>query len=1174
MATGVLYSVLFLFLCNSFLHKCYGQESVIVRYNIEEEQNKFTYVGNVAERSKLHDNVSSIIIPKLKYQILTEGNHGASKFLINESSSIIHTAEKIDRESVCPDTAYCVVTFSVAVFKHDPNVQPVLFQIIGIEIVIQDINDNAPEFPEKEIVLFVKESDPVDTELPMNGAIDLDTGDNNSVQNYEIIPSDGIFGLKVWESFGRMELAVIVKDPLNREQKDFYQFTVVAKDGGNMVGTVLVNITVIDDNDNIPKFTKQLYNVTVSEDTPINTTILQLSATDLDIGANGEITYDFSSRVTEQVMNTLSIDTTSGRVTIIKLLDYEESSKLEFIVRARDNGERPHSSSAMVVINIADANDNAPQININFPPGGADFAESVSVDSLVATVTVFDKDHGVNKKVSCEVFGTHFAIRQFSYSVYEVIVKSKLDYELARSHNVTVHCWDSGLPSQHSTSTFIINVLDVNDNRPIFTKTTYTASFLENSRKGTKVTQLYATDRDSGVNGEIQYSLHQEAFSLFSIDHSSGIITTSSEFDREKMPSFRFRVIASDKGSPPESSTATVIVTVEDENDNKPAFSSSVLTLHVLENQRNGTPAGNLTAFDKDTGENAKLTYTFASRDGKNPDFTLIQSTGQLLTKHTFDREIQNLYNFTVRVTDKGRLPLTSTATVVVKILDDNDNIPFITFPNNSQNTVLIPYFVSTGTYITQIEAHDVDEDANAKLLYYIHSGNDKELFDIDLNVGTVRVAKKMETQDTGTYHLEIAVRDGGILIQRTSWTSLNIHVGNGTKTPEDEQNYMLIVVTVVTVTVVLSAAIIVTICIIRRVDRERRMREEMKHEEKMFSEKNGSCMSPLSKSSDDSEVDKLKEKNKKEVSFSLDDESDSANNSTLTNVTSFSTFKGQPSYIAALDPKMLEHPQACSSVIGNNTLMSDLRKCENYRDKQPEIDFLTAQRLQQALLQQHEQRREENRHLMEILKKHDDANSESSGETGTSDSGRGGSEEDINSNKAHTMSDTDEPRHYYTENLHLAMPQVVVPQQLHRGNWKNMENLTHCDQYQRNISFSDDSVTANTTVNNSNNHSSHHNNHRRRPPSPPSHIVDYSHSATNIHSLYRTGDNSDVFTISGRTFRDSMGIPYSLADIDDVSESVTTRDDISTTTSGSYTINPDDLVNEIDELFFNDVIV
>lgn len=906
MATRFVFSVLFMFLCSS-LHICHGQESVIVRYNIKEEQNQFTYVGNVADSSKLHENVSSLIIPRLKYQILTEGNEGASMFMINESSSIIHTAEKIDRESMCPFMSRCVVKFSVAVFRHDPNVQPVLFQIIDIEIVIEDINDNAPEFPESEMVLYVKESDPVNTKIPMKGAVDLDTGDNNGVQNYEIVPSDGIFGLEVWEHFGIIDLAVVVKDALNREQKDFYQVTIVAKDGGNMAGTVLVNITVIDDNDNIPTFTQQIYNITVPEDTPINTTILQLSASDMDIGVNGEITYAFSSRVTSQVMETLSIDVTSGRVTIIKLLDYEESSKLEFIVQARDNGERPHSSSAMVVINIADANDNAPRININFPPGGADFAESVKVDSLVATVTVFDKDHGANKKVSCEVFGSHFDIRQFSSNVYEVIVKSELDYELARSHNVTVHCWDSGLPSQHSTSTFIINVVDVNDHFPIFTKPSYTAQIPENSRIGKEVTQVFATDRDSGTLGEVEYRLHPEAFSLFSINPSSGIIMTAAEFDREKMPSFRFRVIASDKGVTPKSSTATVVVTVNDENDNKPAFSSSLLTFHVLENQRNGTPVGNLSAFDKDLGVNAKLVYSFASRDGKNVDFTLNETTGQLLTKHSFDREIQNLYNFTVRVSDKGPLPLTSTAIVHVKILDDNDNIPFITFPNNSVKIVQIPFFVSAGTYITQIEAHDVDEDANAKLLYYIHSGNDKGFFDVNVNAGTVRVANKMTSQDVGTYHLEIAVRDSGILIQRTSWTTLDIHVGNGTKLQEEDQNYMMIVVTVVTVTVVLSAAIIVTICIIRRVDRDRRMREEVKHEEKMFSEKNGSCMSPMSKSSDDSEVDKLKEKSKKEVSFSLDDESDSANNSTLTNVTSFSTFKGQPSYIAALDPKMLE---------------------------------------------------------------------------------------------------------------------------------------------------------------------------------------------------------------------------------------------------------------------------
>lgn len=248
------------------------------------------------------------------------------------------------------------------------------------------------------------------------------------------------------------------------------------------------------------------------------------------------------------------------------------------------------------------------------------------------------------------------------------------------------------------------------------------------------------------------------------------------------------------------------------------------------------------------------------------------------------------------------------------------------------------------------------------------------------------------------------------------------------------------------------------------------------------------------------------------------------------------------------------------STWLGSNSYSTDsTNKTGSYGEK--EISSLTDSQLHHAIHKlQHDPahqlwlqpvKEEEARKILSALKKADDNHSQTSAETATSDSGRGGSEEDINSNRGHTLSDSEENRSFYTDNLRsgrLAMPRRPPPP-------------IPTDSYQRNISFSDDSVNANTTVAS----------YKAALKSP---------SLSEFKTPLKLG--RELFYISGRTQGDTFldtqmttpGMPYSVQDIDDISEMATCRDDASTTTSGSYTINPEELCNEIDELFFKDVIV
>lgn len=1149
----------------------FAQETVVT-YHLPEEQGELTYVGNVARDSLLYNNVTPEVFQRMKFQILTQGNVYASMFTIDDSASTLRTAAKLDREDICSDTHECVLNFNVAVYLKDPDTDVLdLYKIIKIQVYLDDINDNAPEFPNKEITIAIPENSEVKKEYFTNGAIDLDTGANNSVQNYIMEPPNEMFGLDVlYNSDGTSDLNIIVNYPLDRESRNFYQLVIYAVDGGFPVrtGSVKINITITDQNDNQPIFTKTQYGVTVEENTALNTTILVVTATDADADNNGLVSYQFSTRTSSKVRETFDINAVSGEIKVKSLLNYEDKKNWTFKVEAFDHGNPAKTSTVSVIVNIKDTNDNYPQININLPPGGTKISEAADTGSFVAHVVVFDQDEGVNGQIKCKVLGNDFRLEDFKIeNNYKIVLNKPLDYEQQTSHEVNIECEDGGNPPKMNETSITVKVEDVNDNFPVFLYDEYELTFTEEVFQS-MIVQVSATDADGGEFGAVTYGLHSNTDPRFTINSKSGLITANSVFDREVDPIISFSVLAWDNGQPPLTSTATVIINVTDINDNAPKFPSNPVEIKFHEEQQ-VMQTQNLNVTDPDFGLNGQFILTFPQNDYLSEYFEFNSATGDIKTLKAIDREKIPYFKFFVKAVDTGTPRLSSTAEVIIHIMDSNDNIPAITYPNNGNNTKFVPVTAPVGFYVATVQATDKDDGLNAQLLYFIDEGDVAELFKIDVNTGVITVGREMAEKDADTYKLQLAVRDNGTQ-QRTSYATLHVVVQPTNETSlafgqeENKQNLMLVSI-FVAITVFISIAIISSIFILRYVDKKNRTRPPPKISENRFYDtapKVDESMSASSSVSKDSDTELLKKRAKKEVSFSIDEEfSDPANNSTLTNVTSFSTVK--PPYLS-MDYKSSEDTQS-SSWLCNNTISSDMNKTDMYSEK--ELSSLTHSQLQNAL--HHiaggnsdrlwlQPVREESKHMM--LKRADDTHSQTSHDTTTSDSGRGGSEEDIHSNRGHPLSDTEDAKqyHYNYSNRHS-----------HRSGLEKMMPRRPpppipTDSYPRNISFSDDSVTANTTVASYNKH---------MPSSPVS-------SST----MYKTPlKQHELFTISGMSARDTFletqmttpGMPYSVGDIETMSEMATTcRDDASTTTSGSYTINPDDLCNEIDELFFKDVIV
>ncbi|XP_041356869.1 protocadherin-9-like [Gigantopelta aegis] len=796
-------------------------ENASLTYHLIEEQPVGTFIGNVAIDSKLYSTFSQDELDNLKYAIFTQTNHIAQKFSIDESKGTIKTAEVLDREVECEFEVNCRLSFDVGVYFKDTVTNTYdLNKIIRVHNILEDINDNAPYFPHSEVTLSVPESVSINHVLLTSGAIDLDTGPNNSVQIYDLQPKDSFFDLKVISNpDGSSDLGIVVKHLLDREEQNMFQVVILARDGGTEAksGTVTINIEVTDVNDNRPVFNKSVFNITVFEDIPIGKQILKLSASDADNNLNGKISFHFSSRTSEKVKRLFHINETSGELYSLKYLDFEHDRKYQFLVEVKDFGSPSLSSQASVTVNVADANDNAPQIIVSLPNTGREVSENAALDTFIVHVSVSDADSGRNGEVSCNISDNHFKLVKFSdFNYYKILIQKELDYERLHIHNITIMCKDSGEKPLYNSSHFLVRVLDINDNAPMFVSDVLTGHVMENNKIGDLVMTLSALDLDGDENNNIIYQIASDNASQFTLDQFTGQISALTVFDHEMISYFEFIITASDSGTPSLTSTATVVVTVSDQNDNPPKFVVPHFYLSVIENQPSYVIVGKLNATDRDSVDNFRFSFYKSSDMVKY--FTIDALTGLMKTTQSLSSVVQSDYHFRVIVTDPEVPSFSDVANVTVHVTKDINNPPSITFPNN--DTIYVPFDRSVGSVITVMRAVDDDKSPTATLTFTIEQGNYNNLFFMSLTSGELVIGREMTSDDVGTYKLVLAAHDSGIP-PHSSYAVLYVTVTMEPMSTEYNQNVM-IVITLVCVTIAVSLAILLAICLMKKVDSEK----------------------------------------------------------------------------------------------------------------------------------------------------------------------------------------------------------------------------------------------------------------------------------------------------------------------------------------------------------------
>lgn len=775
--------ILLLFISPVTCFSNFSQAKQVI-YKIKESLPTGTLIGAIAADLKLDFAVDPPLLFNLALNMI--GEHYIS--LNNRTGELYTSHREIDRETLClqlSDGQDCFLALDVFILPQQ------YFQLIKIKILVEDINDNKPNFPTEEIHLFVPENAQLNSRFVVEqSAIDSDSN-INGIRTYWLTNNYGMFTLDVEENGGgEMTPFLIVTGSLDREVMSMYTTSIIAEDGGSppLSGTATLKIFITDVNDNCPKFTESQINVTIYANFSIGTHIAGLHAHDPDLGENGKITYVYSDRVLRSLRAIFNLDNITGVIKLASKLDINASKHYMLSVLAVGPGCIPAVAKVSLhVISLVSAPPVViPRYIAAEKDGIVSLKESEPPPSPIAFFTIKNTEQ---QEVDCHLEGDGpFRLSTYKHLKNEYILETtdSLDYEEIQEYKLTVIANNS---LDVVIITFVkVQVLDENDNTPVFEKSSVDLFIKENNSPNAFLTKLHANDKDSGDRGKVFYLLELDVPSVFTLDRVTGVLLASMSLDREEKEKYSFKVRAMDCGSPRRETFATVTVTVLDKNDNSPRFINKDFTFFIPENLPNLGEIGVLSVSDADSGRNGFVALSIING---SDIFVIDTGKGVLRARTPLDREQQGTYYLWVEATDGGEPSLSTVTIVTIILLDVNDNAPVVLFPQSNQSYLLVLPTTLPGTSITEVYAVDKDTGMNAVIDYSIikKKGGEPGSFDIDPKTGNITLKKTLNYR--GLYSLLVKVSDHGQPDPLSSMVMVNIFV-NETVTNESYVHSLL----------------------------------------------------------------------------------------------------------------------------------------------------------------------------------------------------------------------------------------------------------------------------------------------------------------------------------------------------------------------------------------------
>ncbi|XP_032885691.1 protocadherin gamma-C5-like [Amblyraja radiata] len=545
-------------------------------------------------------------------------------------------------------------------------------------------------------------------------------------------------------------------------------------------------LEILDVNDNSPAFGDGSIVLQISEASAPGVRIRLDRAEDPDIGINTVAAYtiSFTEYFSIKTRRTES-DVLIPELLLDKPLDRELQSSFQLLLAATDGGTPQRTGTAQILVTVLDINDNAPVFDNDI------YRVSVSEDAphgtLVMKVKSNDLDEGLNAKITYFFSDNDLRRARNVFSLDpvsgEVRVDGPLDFEEANSYSLDVQAVDHGSPAMTGHSNVLIKVNDVNDNAPEIKVTSISNKIPENAPPGTFITFIDVIDRDSGENGQVRCLLPKNIPFRLQTASKHYKLVTSETLDREVISQYKLLISAWDLGSPSLSSNKTIHIAITDVNDNAPRFSKSSYHVYVMENNAPGASIFAVTALDPDQEQNSYISYSFVDNYIQNLPvstyLTINSMNGTIYLLRGVDYEELKQFQILVQARDAGVPPLSSSATVNVIILDQNDNAPVIVSPSEQSGSAAekgLPRSAGQGYLVTKIMATDADSGQNARIFYQMMKSTDPTLFTVTKDSGEIRTARRILQTDTPVHTLVILVKDNG-QPSLSSTVTMNIRV-------------------------------------------------------------------------------------------------------------------------------------------------------------------------------------------------------------------------------------------------------------------------------------------------------------------------------------------------------------------------------------------------------------